>query len=583
MDNSIIDITGESYSLSNISKTSNVPFWGHQYVYSYSEINSATSQQRVFYKTFKFNFLNGICTDLDGNDNYAFVLLFDLLKEFDTHKNIARLEKELNELKINYPKTKTYCVSHLVKKLEQHDLRKDSERIRRQENYYDDYSGYDQLKLGFQFRIKLNLNDEDAVLLNNIWNPANNFFNIEFCAVEIMKFYLSVIKRLDERCKKDSSSLQEELTTVADIIAQKHYNYKPGSNNYKYSIETVINELHSNIFKYCENTVREIFGHKRKLNVDLTYISNVVKEEYNERIIIRLNKILQIYAPTINEPDEKTDYELNIQNTTRWKIKFDELTINFNKDSDTFINQIINLGNLNKDNPSVENIFYDASKFIAAHSKEAALVLYIYYIHYDLKSVKFDQKPLGVTVQKTLFKNGDQFDDFQAIINEFIKDKDLEKALKAVKNVYTAKRKKIQLDRNAIQQVHEKHSGTVELLNEYLRDEDEQEDLKTELVINREPENQTVSEYSTIDTSLYDSLLNFTKIQQDVLDSFSKANFSVLQTDFETFAKSKGMFKNQLIESINEVCYETLDDVLIEEENDFYIINENYYNRILAK
>ena len=103
------------------------------------------------------------------------------------------------------------------------------------------------------------------------------------------------------------------------------------------------------------------------------------------------------------------------------------------------------------------------------------------------------------------------------------------------------------------------------------------------LVINSEPENQTVSEYSTIDTSLYDSLLNFTKIQQDVLDSFSKANFSVLQTDFETFAKSKGMFKNQLIESINEVCYETLDDVLIEEENDFYIINENYYNRILAK
>lgn len=56
MDNSIIDITGESYSLSNISKTSNVPFWGHQYVYSYSEINSATNQQRVFYKTFKFNF-----------------------------------------------------------------------------------------------------------------------------------------------------------------------------------------------------------------------------------------------------------------------------------------------------------------------------------------------------------------------------------------------------------------------------------------------------------------------------------------------------------------------------------------------
>ncbi|MFB9076474.1 tellurite resistance TerB C-terminal domain-containing protein [Flavobacterium procerum] len=583
MDNSVIDISGESYNLSNISRNSNVPYWRHQQVYSFSEINSATNQQRVFYKTFKFNFLGGIYTDLDGNTNYAFVLLFDLLKEFDNHKNVARLERELKELKVNYPKTKTYCVSHFIKKLEEHNLREESERIRRQENYYDDYSGYDQQKLGFQFRAKLNLNDEDAALLNKIWNPANNFFNIEFCAIEIIKFYLSVIKRLDERCKKDSSSLNEELSKIADTIAQKHYNYKPGSSNYKYSKDTVVGELHSNIFKYCENTVRDSFGHKRKLNTDLQYISNTVKEEYEERIITRLNKVVQIYAPTINDPDESTDYELNIQNTTRWKIKFDEFTNKFNKDSEKFINQIISLGVSNRDNPSVENVFYDASKFIAVHNKEAALTLYVYYIHYYLKSVKFDHKPLGLAVQKTLFKNGDQFDDFQAVINQFIQDKDLEKALKAVQNVYTARRKKIQLDRDAIQQVHEKHSGTVELLNEYLRDEDEHEDLKTELVINPELEKQVVSKNNSIDVSLYDSLLNFTKIQQDILDSFSKANFSVLQTDFEAFAKSKGMFKNQLIESINEICYETLDDVLIEEEDDFYIINENYYNRILAK
>ncbi len=98
MDNSIIDVTGESYSLSNnLSRNSNVPYWGHQYVHSYSEINSATSQQRVFYKTFKFNFLNGIYTDLDSNNNYAFILLFDLLNEFENHKNTIRLERELKE------------------------------------------------------------------------------------------------------------------------------------------------------------------------------------------------------------------------------------------------------------------------------------------------------------------------------------------------------------------------------------------------------------------------------------------------------------------------------------------------------
>jgi hypothetical protein len=46
------------------------------------------------------------------------------------------------------------------------------------------------------------------------------------------------------------------------------------------------------------------------------------------------------------------------------------------------------------------------------------------------------------------------------------------------------------------------------------------------------------------------------------------------------FAKSKGIFKNQLIESINEICYDFLDDVLIEEEDDYYTINRNYFQTI---
>jgi hypothetical protein len=41
------------------------------------------------------------------------------------------------------------------------------------------------------------------------------------------------------------------------------------------------------------------------------------------------------------------------------------------------------------------------------------------------------------------------------------------------------------------------------------------------------------------------------------------------------------MFRNQLIESINESCFETLDDILIEEEEDYYQINESYYKQIL--
>ncbi len=77
--------------------------------------------------------------------------------------------------------------------------------------------------------------------------------------------------------------------------------------------------------------------------------------------------------------------------------------------------------------------------------------------------------------------------------------------------------------------------------------------------------------------------MSFTPIHISVLELFSKSNFSLPQSEFDVFAKSKGIFKNQLIESINETCYEFLDDVLIEEEDDYYTIITNYFQRISAK
>ena len=586
MDNSIIDVTGESYALpNNFSRNSNVPYWGHQYVYSYSEINAATNEQRTFYKTFKANFFNGIFKDLEGNNNYAFILLFDLLNEFDSHRDGALLEKQMKELGNNYPKTKSYCVSFLIKKLEEKGDHSAIERIRQEENYYAGSYDYDYWKLGTQYKTKLNLSGEDVALLNKLWNPSNNFFSIEFCGLEIIKLYLAAVKKLEEKYQKESSTLNDELLKVADIVARKHYNYRKGSGNYKYSLETIVNELNSNIFRHCENTIRENYGHKRKLNVDLPYIAADVKAEYDDKLIARLNKVLEIYAPTISEPNDITDLALNAQNTTRWKIKFDALADSYTSDATKFVNDIIALGKSNTKNPSVENIFYEASKFIASRDKEASLTLYVYYLHYDLKSAKFDNKQLNKTIQKSLFKTNEQLHDFQIIISQLVQDKDLKKALGLVSSVYAVKRKKIQLDRNTIQEVHEKHSGTVELLNEYLKDEyeDEANSFKTQEINSEEVAIEITSKLDSVEISSFDDSINFTKIQHEILELFSKANLSILQADLETFAKSKGMFKNQMIESINETCYDALDDILIEEDEEFYTIDENYYNRILAK
>lgn len=582
MDRSIIDITGQSYTISDSSKPK-VPHWRHQYVYSLSEIETASKEQRRFYKTYKANFLNETYMDIDGNNNYAFILLFDLLNEYDRHKDADLLEKQLKNLGVNYPKTKTYGISFLVKKLEADGKSDEVERIRKEEDYYVYDSNY--WKLGSVYKTKLNLNNEEILLLNKLYSPNNNFFNIEFCGTQVVKLYLAVIKRLDEKYQKESASLNTELNNIADHIVSKNFNYRKGSNNYNYYLETVINELYSNILKNCENTVREHYGHKRKLNTDLAYVPLGLSNEHYLLFLNRLQKILAIYAPTLTDPDRNVELELNAQNPTRWKVKYEQLVSSYDGDYKQFVSNVVILGNNNKKNPSVSNIFFEAAKFIALHDKISSLKLYIYYLHYDLRSVKFNNKPLTKTVQKSLFTTNEQLHDFQVVVSEMIKDKELDKALNAVPKIYAVKRKKIQLDIATIQQVNEKHSGTVELLNEYLKDEyeDDVNTFKIEEISEKEVVLEIASKSGSEKTSAFIPEIDLTDIQCELMELLVKANLCIHQEDVEAFTKSKGVFKNQLIDSLNEVCYDTLDDILIEEEEDYYTVNDNYYQTILAK
>ncbi|UUC44693.1 tellurite resistance TerB C-terminal domain-containing protein [Flavobacterium cerinum] len=584
MDDTIIDVTGQSFALptDNEQNLSNVPYWRHQLVHSYSEINNATNEQRRFYKTFKANFLNEIYMNLDWNNNYAFILLFDFLQEYDSNGDINRLEKLLKTLISHYPKTKNNALGFLIQKFRAKGDHSSVNRICKEENYQEK-SNDDTGKLGFKYKESLNLTMDQVALLDRLWNPGNNFFNIEFCSVEIVKLYLLAIQRLDDKYRDEASSLDNEMQKIADVIATKHYRHRKNSANYTYSVKSILDELYFNIFKHSENAVREHYGHKRKLNTELIYNVNEIDKSYNEMILVRLQKALAIYAPTLALPDRDTELELNAQNPARWKIKYEELTAAYNNDPKMFVSDIVILGNINKRNTAVENIFYEASKFIAPHDKEASLKLYIYYLHHDLRSVKFENKPLAKTMQKNLFKNNEQLHDFQIIVSNLINDRDLDKALSAVPQLYKVKRKKIELDHTTIQQVHEKHSGTVELLNEYLKDE--YEDEVNSFKIEEINESEIVMEIAPKIISEGNNtavLVDLNTVQLELLELFYKGNLSVEYEELEAFSKSRGMFRNQLIDSINEACYEILDDVLIEEEDEYYTINDNYYQKIVT-
>jgi hypothetical protein len=584
-DDSIIDVTGQSKKISSnvvLGKyILGIPQWSMQYVYAYSEINNASIKQKEFYRIFKNSFLNGIYYDLEGNTNYAFILLFDLLNEYDNHKNISTLESQFNILGKCYPKTKSYADSFLRKKREKENiLELKNTNVYANNNYYEDY-----WKLGSKYKDKLKLNEAEVKLLNAIYNPSNTFFNIDYCGLEIIKLYITVISALKTKYIKEETTIDQQFLAVADVIARKQFKYRSGSQNYKYCIETTPNEFYSHIFKCCENAVREFYGHKRKLNTDNYYTNIEAKTEFETNILSKATQLLPNLISKVSQPDEKTEIELNTINTSRWKIKFEQLVTNYNDKPQEFIDSILSLGKLNKKNPSVENIFFEASKFITKYDKESSLCLYIHYLYHDLKSATFDNRQHTKTIQKSLFKTNEELQDFEKIVSELIKDKDLEKALKQIPEIYKIKRKKIQLNRTSIKEVQQQHSTTVELLNEYLKDdyEDENNTIKSQEINSEEIQIEITQKSEEVHQSTFISELTFTAIHTTALELFVKSNFSVSQNEFELFAKSKGVFKNQLIESINDTCYEFLDDVLIEEEDDYYTINTNYFQRISTK
>ena len=542
-----------------------VPSWENHYIFSHTEINDANYFQKQFYKQFKTRFLNEDYTDLQENINYSFILYFDLFDDYTKHRDIDKLEKQLLILSECYPKTKRYALKSLS---DEFVLRGEFKKAARLNNRLKDYYGI--WRLGDRLVDKFNLDTGDIKILNTVYNPRNEFCNIEFCLIECAKLYILIFKELERTLIQESTNLEKQIGEIAE------------SSYHRFDSQNKIDEMYGIIFEHCENMIREYYGHKSKIDV-YRYFEYTNEKMFESRILSKVKRILPNLISTLRLPDTSTEIILNKIYTTRWRTKFDEIKSNFKDNGKKFYENVLLLGELNLKNPSIENIFYESSRFVAGKDRIVSLKLYAYYIFYDLKSVTFNNKQIIKTTQKILFDSNEQILEFQSIINELIRTNDLEKALNNIPNVYIPKRKQILLDNSVITEVEKQHKETVGLLNEVFKDETDRSHLTTESKGNDEI-NLFLNEIKKLPSSTgYKVEFNLTEIQVEALNLFAKNSFNLSNYDLEVFAKLKSTFKNTLIESINEIFYEFLNDVLIEEEGENYIINENYYHKILDK
>lgn len=83
-----------------------VPMWADTYIWSIKDLHSGSASQQRFYRLFKEQFLKGNYIDIEGNTNYAFLLMYDLS---ETYRNkISSLKEFYHHLIDICPKVESY-------------------------------------------------------------------------------------------------------------------------------------------------------------------------------------------------------------------------------------------------------------------------------------------------------------------------------------------------------------------------------------------------------------------------------------------------------------------------------------------
>lgn len=548
-----------------------VPAWTHHYVYSANEINYAGPEQRAFYAFFKKSFLAGDYIDLEGNTNYGFILYFDLLKEYQGHKNLPLLQKQLANLEISCQRTASYARSFILGEMRRLG---DADGINRLESQWTnvntprpDYLNWDWRTI---YEKKMNLTKEEAEMLSHIWLSSSAFMNIEFCRKQVIRLYLEMVKELRKAYTQAGTSTEKEFPIILDVIARKQNRYHLNSPNYNYVI-THDDPLYMYLTRYGENLLRDIYGNTRKINLETYYNQEQVKLILQERIFNYLEPKIPAILERLEPLDEASEIELNAGNPARWRNQVAEVFGNHN--SDECLLKLENIVRLNIKNPSLDLLFYDLSRNLTTINKTQSLVYYFKHLHFALEHKKVF-KLLTAAQRKQLFATPEQTLLFTTYVNDFIKapNLDLESAIKYAMDFYKTVRKKIVLDTSSIELAESQDSLTTERLAQYLSEDDD-------VPIIADHDEITPETTKLIRTASYQIQLN--PAADRLLEFFKEKEFILSTESVDAFCKNEGMMPGSLINNINESCYDLLDDLLIENSDDNYTVNKNYYHQII--
>lgn len=686
-DSGIIDIEDKPYSLltrNNVfSKFDKVPSWEHSYIYSASYLDNARPRQKKFYYYFKEQFCNHNFIDLEGNTNYAFILLFDFIDRFKNDKNISYLLSNLSYLAKNYPTTQKYCLTNIefniINELKDEDiyiqlkqhrilaetlqpigyklLSKcdlsfkevqllnskenplknfiDCETIKNANEYFSLVKKYSHIQdfyyttgYGYQYISIIDLNIHEFTLLNWCWsnlkfiaNTTNEkklknlhellqkypqilddpilkkrfshtyFVDLNPSFIEFKLLYLSSIQQNSFATTKDHTQMISEvfirtirefnmkanskenlieslLYILSDKIVKHKFNYKRGTQSYLAAFDKEYIILITTLTKLAENCVRELCKHSRKLSITLKIDSELIKEQFITELSYPFQTIAQEVALELvphsigkKESMTKPTYLIDIYNSN--------IT-----DPTVFYDKILKLRLENPVNPLFINTLFRASKEISKKNKSISLYLYAHYVFHNITSGNQDYLKMSKSMLTSLFKTSKQHESFKQIIRNLLKTKRLDITLKELSAFYIEKRKYITINNYEVSNQKRDFLETVSLLNNYLEENEHETIICKHNICFKQNKDTKIK-------NIYLDNLNLGPNDIFLLGYFIKNNFKLSSEQLKEYALSVNAFPDNLVDTLNERCYEYLNDLLIDIDGNDLIIYEDNYKLIL--
>lgn len=457
--------------------------------------------------------------------------------------------------------------------------------------YNYDYYYRAPATLGHTYGEKLGLTKRQISWLDKFHLPSNNtFLNIEPMRQATLLLYLAVLPGLDRQLKAAGTTLAKTATILEDQAKQIAFEAGFWYDNHNRGGKAGT-DIYLAIFRLCENALRSRFNYARKAPALFPRQLSGLEPKFHLLLGRHVAALLPTLVTKVPPPSVETERTFNEHAPQRWKLYFEPLAKLLPAKVPAFVKAVEKLAQQNSRTAAREAIYYEAAKLLAGPDREAALRLYLHYLHDGTYWLHPNPKTLPRNLHKDLFPLPEHTQRFTMIMNLLKLNDDRKTALEKVATVYAVERRKIELDPAAVHAARARHADTVVLLNEYLRDEPApaatppsaaQAPAKPTKAAAPKASAKTPKVPTKTAGPAFAPALALTAPQQELLRLFAASGLALPQAQAETFAKRNGTLRNQLIDGLNDACYELLDDVLIEESDDGYTIHAPYYQKIVV-